>query len=276
MPTYIKRLTLKGLFDVDYTADDLTSAYEFEPKDGVYTISVTYNTTQTLMLTAHLDRLEDSARRENIPLQYDRDRLKSTLRQMILDSDFGDVKFRLTVPRETPDEIIITLEPFVRPSKTLIEEGARCTTSRAGSRHNPSAKTMDWIHDRKQIEAEMPEGIYHVFLVDQEGYMLEGLSSNFFAILNGELRTAGEGVLIGTSQRIVFQICEGIIPLRKDAIHMDDIPSLSEAFLTSSSRGIIPVVEIDGIAIDDGTVGDKTKQLRQAYQAWMNEHLEEL
>lgn len=275
MPTSIKRLTHKGLIDVDYTAEDLKSASEYEPNDGIYTLTITYNMTQTLMFDAHLDRLEDSAQHENISLQVDRTQLKSALRQMITESGFGDVKFRVTVPRDAP-ELILTIEPFTPPSQTLIEQGARCITSQEATRHNPTAKTTQWAHDRKKLESAMPDGVYHTFLVNQDGYLLEGTSSNFYAILNGELRTAGEGVLGGISQRIVFQTHEGIIPLRKDPVHVDDIPNFSEAFLTSSTRGIIPVIEIDGIAIGDGKVGEKTKQLRQAYQAWMNEHLEEL
>jgi branched-chain amino acid aminotransferase len=276
MPTTIKRLTQNGLIDVDYMADDLKSAAEYEPNDGIYTLTITYNTTQTLMFNAHLDRLEDSAQHENIPLQYDRIQLKSALRQMIVESGFGDVKFRVTVPWDTPNELILTMEPFTPPSQTLIEQGARCMTSQEATRHNPTAKTTQWAHNRKKLESAMPEGIYHTFLVNQDGYILEGTSSNFYAILDGELRTAGEGVLEGISQRIVFQTHDGIIPLRKDPVHVDDIPNFSEAFLTSSTRGIIPVIEIDGIVIGDGNVGAKTKRLRQAYQAWMNEHLEEL
>ena len=276
MPTVIKKLTSTGLENVDYTANSLKEAAQYESNDGIYTVTNTYNQTQTLMFDAHLDRLEDSAKRENIPLKYDRARLKSTLRQMILDSGFGDVKFRVTVPRETPDALILTVEPFTPPSRELIENGTRCITSKAGVRHNPAAKTTDWMHDRQALEEAMPAGIYDTFLVNPDGYMLEGLGSNFYAILDGELRTAGEGVLAGISQKIVFQIHEGIIPLRKDAVHIEDIANFNEAFLTSSSRGIIPVVEIDGILIGDGQVGEKTKRLRQAYQVWMNNHLVEL
>lgn len=276
MPTYIQRLTPDGLYDVDYTADNLKSAAQFESTDGIYTVTNTYNTTQVLMFDSHLDRLEDSARRENIPLVYDRNQLRMSLRHMIRTSGFGDVKFRITVARETPDELLLTLEPFSPPAQSLIEEGTRCITSQAGARLHPEAKTTDWMQNRKSFEEAMPDGIYDTFLVNQNGYILEGLASNFYAILDGELRTAGEGVLAGISQKIVFQIHENILPLRKDAVHVDDIPQLSEAFLTSSSRGIIPVVEIDGIAIGTGQVGEKTKQLRQAYQAWLNDHLKEL
>ncbi|MEZ4667071.1 MAG: aminotransferase class IV [Anaerolineae bacterium] len=71
-------------------------------------------------------------------------------------------------------------------------------------RQNPSAKTTGWMHDRDQVN--LPEGIFTGLLLDFEGKILEGMSSNFYAILNGELRTAGEGVLPGIAQQIIFEI----------------------------------------------------------------------
>src|SRR5690606_34550204 len=103
-----------------------------------------------------------------------------------------------------------------------------------------------------------------------------GLSSNFYAILHGELRSAGKDVLPGIAQQIVYEVAPGIVSVRRDAVNVFDIPRLEEAFITSSSRGIIPVVAIDGITIGSGKSGEKTQALRQRYQAWVNAHLEEL
>ena len=98
MPCLIRRLTASGLQTVDYSAESLADAAEFESRDGVYTVANTFHQTQTLKLDAHLDRLEDSARRVGIALDLDRARLRSSLREMILDSGYGDVRFRITVP----------------------------------------------------------------------------------------------------------------------------------------------------------------------------------
>ena len=69
MPAIVKRLTAAGLADVDYAAASLDEAAAFEPRHGVYTVSNTHRRTQTLLLDAHLDRLEDSARREGFALR---------------------------------------------------------------------------------------------------------------------------------------------------------------------------------------------------------------
>ncbi len=273
MTCIIRILTSEGLHDADYRADSLAEAVQFEP-EGIYTITNTYRATQVLKLDSHLDRMEDSARREGITLQLDRKRLRGALRQMILDAGFGDVRFRVTVPRAEPEQYILSIEPFAPPSKALIEGGVRCITAPGMMRRNPAAKTNDWAQNRDQFT--LPTGIYEALLVNDAGEILEGFGSNFYALLNGELRTAGEGVLPGVAQQIIFTIAPEILVLRKDAVREADIPRLSEAFITSSSRGVIPIVEINQILIGDGKPGQSTSAIRQAYNAWVEHHLEEL
>ncbi|MBZ0300106.1 MAG: aminotransferase class IV [Anaerolineae bacterium] len=272
-PAFIQELTPQGLHAVPYRADSLADAAQYEP-DGIYTVTNTYHTFQTLKLDAHLDRMEDSAAREGIPLKLDRRRLREALRQMISKAQFGDVRFRITVPREVPNHAILTLEPYVPPSPALINGGVRCVTVPGLLRRNPAAKTNDWVADRSAVT--LPEGIYQGLLVNDQEQILEGFSSNFYAILNGELRTAGEEVLAGIAQQIIFAVAPGILILRRDAIRMSDLPDLNEAFLTSSSRGVIPIIEIDEQSIGDGAPGPRTMAIRRAYNKWVEAHLEDL
>lgn len=276
MPALIKILTPAGLQPAPYSASSLAEAAEYEPEEGVYTVANTFNTFQTLKLNAHLDRLEDSARRADVPLRLDRAALRTALRTMIAESGFGDVRFRITVPKAEPQNFILSIEPFTPLSPAIIEKGVRCITAANSARHNPAAKTTDWMHLRKALQDAMPAGIYDTFLLNEQGLILEGLSANFYAILAGELRTAGEGVLAGIAQQIVLETAPPIIPVRQEAVHVSQIADFSEAFLTSSSRGIVPVVEIDGIPIGAGVPGEKTLALRAAYQVWVNQHLEDL
>ncbi len=275
MPVIIKRLTKQGLVDVEFDADSLQEAAKYEPRAGVYTVSNTYERTKTLLFDAHLDRLEDSAQREGFALDYERKQLKAALREMIIESNHGDVRFRISVPAQSPEEMILSIEPFQAPSPQLIEAGARCITSTM-ARHNPASKSSEWMHRRQALEAAQPADIYETFLLDPRGNLLEGASSNVYAILDGELLTAAAGVLAGISRMIVLEVCENIVPLRSTAPNIADIDCFSEAFLSSSSRGLIPVVELDGAPIGDGRVGATTLALRKAYQRWVSAHLEEL
>jgi branched-chain amino acid aminotransferase len=272
-PCIIKQLTPDSLYDVDYTASSLAEAVRFEP-EGIYTVTNTYNTFQVLKLDAHLDRMEESARREGMVFTLDRPRLRAALRQMIADADYGDVRFRVTVPYAQPDFYLLSIEPFSPPSPELIETGVRCITVPGIARRNPAAKTNDWAQNRSQ--QTLPPDIYEGLLVSDQGEILEGFGSNFYAVLDGELRTAGAGVLPGIAQQIVFEVGPNVIPLRREAIQVNDIPLLTEAFMTSSSRGVIPIVAIDGITIGVSKPGDKTRAIRTKYLEWVKAHLEEL
>jgi branched-chain amino acid aminotransferase len=276
MPTYIRKLTPYGLEPVNYTAETLNGAAQYEPSDGVYTVTNTYQTTKVLKFDAHLDRMEDSARRANIPLRLDRRRLRSNLRKMIQEANFGDVRFRITVPRSQTDTFIISLEPYVPPADNIFQQGVRVITAANSARNNPAAKTTDWMHDRGRLTEAQPAGIYDTLLLDAAGNMLEGLAANFYAVLDGELRTAGSGVLPGIAQQIVFEVALGLLPVVKVAPNIADLPRIAEAFITSSSRGVIPVIEIDGNKLGDGTPGYWTQRIRVAYLQWAKEHLEEL
>lgn len=273
-PCMIRILTPDGVQPATYTADSLADAAKHEPEDGVYTVANTFHTVQVLKFDAHLDRLEDSARRQNIPLTLERPRLRAALRDLIADAGYGDVRYRITVPKNNPDHLILSVEPFKPISGELILAGVRCVTFPNSARRGAAAKTTDWMRLRDTLT--LPDRVYEGLLLNAQGDILEGKSSNFYAVLNGELRTAGEGVLPGIAQQIVFDIAPSVITLHQVAVNVRDLPQLSEAFITSSSRGIVPVVEIDGTTIGNGTPGAYTQLLREHYQSWVASHLENL
>ncbi|PJF34267.1 MAG: hypothetical protein CUN49_16530, partial [Candidatus Thermofonsia Clade 1 bacterium] len=87
----------EGLREAPYRADSLAEAVPYEP-EGVYTITRTFNRDHVLMLDEHLDRLEESARLEDIPIQLDRAALRTALRTLIDQSGYAESRFRITVP----------------------------------------------------------------------------------------------------------------------------------------------------------------------------------
>jgi branched-chain amino acid aminotransferase len=190
------------------------------------------------------------------------------------------VRFRITVPAETPDRLILSIEPFRPYPAALYEVGVAVSLAHDTVRHSPEAKTTAWIHDRAAIEAALPEGAYTAVLVGNDGQLLEGVSSNFYAIVDGALRTAGADVLGGIAQQIVLLIAPDLIPVRREAITLGDLPRVQEAFITSASRGIMPVVRVidptHGITFGDGRPGERTRALRERYLAWASAHAETL
>lgn len=273
MPAYIKKLVGHQLQAVTYQAASLTDAVQYEPSDGIYTVANTFNTYDTIKLDAHFDRMEDSAARQHFVLRLNRQRIRQALRQMINEAQFGDVRFRVTVSRAQPDVVILSMEPYTPPSDALTQQGVRCITAPNRARHNAAAKTTDWMFARQQLMDAMPTDIYDTFLLDAENHILEGLGANVYVIMDDTLYTAADSILKGISRQIILEIAPTLLTVKEKAPSVAEISRFDEAFLTSSSRGIIPVIEIDATAIGNGTVGKYTRRLQAAYHDWVQTHL---
>ncbi len=272
-PVLRKRLTATGPVAEPCTAESLQQTAPNEP-EGVYTVCNTQRGGRVLHLDAHLDRLEESAARQGFALRVPRARLRQALRSMVGEAGFDDVRFRISAPRAAPDELLITLEPWQAPPEVLRRDGVRCVTAPGLARHDPAAKDSAWLQQRHDVV--LPSSAYEALLVNPAGAILEGFSSNFHAIVAGELRTAGSGVLAGITRGIILQLVPDILPLRLSPVNVNDLPELDEAFISSSSRGLIPVVQIDGQIISDGRPGPYTLAIARSFQQYVDRNLEEL
>lgn len=264
-------LTPNGLTSTQYRAESLAEAAQYEPT-GVYTVTRTYQTGKALLLDAHLDRLEESARLENIPVDLDRESLRRGLRELIRQSGYEESRFRITIPTAEPHCVYLALEPLQPVPPEVRQNGVRVITIHA-KRENPIAKSTTWMEQRQKATQGRMEGMYEAFLVDDGGNILEGTSSNFYAILDGVLHTADEGILKGISRIVLLEVVQGVVPISFSPVSVKNIPDLEEAFLTSSSRGVIPIVEIDGQKIGSGNPGAVTLDLQRRYDAWTDANI---
>ncbi|MEZ4654576.1 MAG: aminotransferase class IV [Candidatus Eisenbacteria bacterium] len=206
---------------VSCPADSLAEAARFEPAAGVYTVDRTYPGGKVVALDRHFDRLEGSARAEGMLLRVDRAALRTLLREMLDESGFDLARFRLSVAEDRPDEVRITMERFRPVPLEVRSKGVRCV--RVGShRYHPQSKTLGWMHGREAL----PESVYEGLLSSSAGEILEGLSSNFFAITADTLRTAGDEVLFGMARGVVLQIAPAIVAVALRAISWTRSPNV--------------------------------------------------
>jgi branched-chain amino acid aminotransferase len=264
-------LTADGLLPTPYSAGSLAEAAAHEPR-GVYTITRTYRGDQALLLDDHLDRMEESARLEGVALQLDRTALRAGLRTLLKSAGYAEARFRLTVPFDAPNSLYLSAEPFTPIAPEVIQRGVRVITLSL-RRDNPAAKTTDWVSARRETVEHFPPGVYEGILLSRQGALLEGTSSNFYAVLDGALRTAGEGVLSGISRKALLQIAPQILPVDLRPVHRDELWAVEEAFLTSASRGVVPIVLIDAQIIGNGAPGPQTMWLREVYEEWTAAHI---
>ena len=124
-----------------------------------------------------------------------------------------------------------------------------CVEVRGAPRANALAKDSAWIAERAPLEALMaaatlPPGgsMNELLLQTAEGELLEGSQTNFYALIDGAVHTAGEGVLAGTVRRLLLEVCkrEGI-PVVLSPPTLDSAASWEGALISSTSRLLLPV-----------------------------------
>ena len=107
-------------------------------------------------------------------------------------------------------------------------------------RENPHAKDTRFIATATAAYAALPSGIEEGLMVAEDGVVLEGLSSNFFAVRGSRLWTEEERVLRGVTRALVLEVAATVLPIERTGSPLD--PSVAECFITSVSREVMPVV----------------------------------
>jgi branched-chain amino acid aminotransferase len=159
--------------------------------------------------------------------------------------------------------VYIAAEPLHVPPERAYAEGVKTITVEM-QRQTPKAKLTRFIERSGSVRQALPQDVNEAIMVNAQGQVLEGLTSNFFGVLDGVLWTAEEGVLSGITRSLTLECAARLgIPVTLQALHKGQIPILKEAFITSSSRAVLPVRQIDDCRFT--APGPLTHQLMDAY-----------
>ena len=262
MTVHVYAFTSTDLRLIDLTGPTL-DAVSLQLPDGIYTGLRTYDRNRISGLSAHLQRLVDSHALIGRPLRLDPSLLRSALRQVISRENLAVARLRITLPFDRA-EAYISIEPFQLHPEEFYRCGVRCATTHL-RREIPGAKRTNFIAPSRALKAETDPGIHEMLLVDDRGRILEGLTSNFFAVLAGQLYAADDDVLQGVTRGAVLADAADLGEVVYDSITLDDLPQVTEAFITSSGREVMPVIQIDQHRIGTGQPGEVTKELMARY-----------
>jgi branched-chain amino acid aminotransferase len=241
---------------------------------GVYSVFRLYEGGRVLRLDRHLGRMRRSA--EKLPMDYPHtdDWFRAMVRRAVEASGIEIPRVRITVPYDAPETAIISLEPHIPDPEDVFKKGVAVGLANV-HRERPEIKDSRFIEKRAGLRAAQSDA-FEIILVDDQGRLLEGTRTNFFAVDDGELRTAADGVLEGIGRGIVLNIAPDVIPVRQEAIRTVDLPQIDEAMLSSASRGVIPIVKIGNVTIGTGRPGPVTTRLRERFIAQEESELEPL
>jgi branched-chain amino acid aminotransferase len=246
---------------------------------GVYTTFRTYQKNYVLHLFDHFERLENSAKLTGFPIQLDTLRVRRELRKALAQFPADETRVRISIDLTSSrtGDLYLLLEELRIPALEEYRSGVAVIT-RKMHRENPQAKVTSFISMADEVRnQESQANIHETLMVSEQGFVLEGLSSNFFGIRNQMVYTADEGVLPGITRKMVIEVAERAgYPVVLQNIKYEDLNKFSEAFITSASRAILPVARINNRPVGTGQVGKITRELMFAFQKNLDAVLDEI
>lgn len=249
------------------TLDGLTASLS----DGFYTtFSTLSGGARVLGLSAHLKRLYEPAQNLGLHPSVASKKIREYIAELTRQNLPNESRLRLILTKDTGD-VYIGIQPFVPVPEAVYRDGVHVIT-REMARHDPRIKGTDFIAQSAEQRKLVKDDVYEILLV-RNGKILEGMTSNFYAINGKTLITAQKGILLGVTRRVVLRLTRGqgmSIEYRSPGVD----ENFDEAFLTSSSRGVVPIVKINCKPVGQGRAGAWAKALSLAYQAYVIERSE--
>ena len=228
---------------------------------------------QPFRLDEHLRRLYRSAVLIDLEIPWSGEQIVSIVREIIARNSYRNAAIRLLVTGgESEDSMLpsgkpalaVLITPLGERDMERFAKGIKLITTRL-QRVSPEAKTTNYVAGVRALREALRRGAADALFMNKEGHVLEATRSNFFIFRGDTLVTPREDLLIGVTRNVVLELARGRFAIEERPIHLEELAQAEEAFITSSSREITPVVQIDDLSIGKGKPGPRTYELEQRF-----------
>lgn len=246
--------------------------------DGVYEVSAVLEG-RLIDNQAHITRLHRSLNELNIPQPVSDAEILAAQEALIERNGLAEGLVYLQITRGPADRDFAFPE---RPEPTLVmftqqhtlidapvaEQGIRIHTVEDIRWKRRDIKTVGLLAPSMAKQAALDAGADDAWMVE-DGYVTEGTANNAFIVTgDGVLRTRQLSNLIlhGITRAAVLRLAEQeTITIEEGPFTLQEAYAAAEAFITSATAFVLPVVSIDGHELGDGTPGPVARRLRQLY-----------
>ncbi len=236
----------------------------------------------------HLDRLEASARRLYMDLQFSREELVAAIEETLVAAGAqptDDAYVRLIVTRgagplgldftQVPRRsMIIVVAPANRPDDDFVERGLHVAfvdrLRMSMKALDPRAKTGNYLNNVLALHEARLAGADDAIMLNDAGEVTEATTANVYAIHAGSLTTPplDAGILEGTTRMRILALCAELgIETKQATLMPEQLLAADEVFVSSSVKGLLPVTQIDEQPVGDGRPGPCTRRIREAFEA---------
>lgn len=220
-------------------------------------------------LKEHFQRFRASASKLGLSVNYSDKDLEEILYNLMKKNQLQEAYCRMVLTggvsedhfsvQGTPSLVILIMPPFTLPNE-MYQKGVPVTTYVA-ERFLHECKSLNYLSGVLAQANAKKVGAFDAIYVDKEGYLLEATTSNFFAVKNGVLITPKEKILEGVTRRVVLHLAKNLVKVETRKVYKEEISQFDEAFLTSTTKKILPICSIDGVRIGKEDLRPITKDL---------------
>ena len=246
--------------------------------DGVYELVPVYSRVP-FRLEEHLARLERSLGAAKIRNPYSRAQWRSHIYEVIDAQAFEDqgVYFQVTrgvakrdhaFPKNVEPTVFMMSNPLVNPPQAQVEQGSAAVTAVDNRWHRCDIKSISLIGNclLRQLSAEAGAAETILF---RDGKLTEASASNVFIVKRGVIQSPPKSNLIlpGITYDVVVELAHANgVPIEFRDIAEAEVRAADEVWVTSSSKEILAIVELDGKRVGDGRPGSVFRRMYQLYQ----------
>ena len=233
----------------------------------------------------HLDRLERSCGELSIPMPVARRSLQFIMRELLrrnrlknanvyIQVTRGVAKRDFPFPADTPATLVLTTRAFQFDNNVKVKNGASAVTVPDIRWKRRDIKTTGLLAQVLAKQEAAESGAYEAWMVDDEGYITEGSSSNAWIVTrDGKLitRHATSDILRGVTRTALEKICAELqMKVEERPFTVQEAYDAEEAFNTSAVALVVPIINLDGHDIGDGRPGPVARKLYEEYRAYVD------
>jgi D-alanine transaminase len=255
----------------------------FQFGDAVYEV-FKFIGKRPIFLLEHYRRMQRGLRDVQIRNPWSEEEFVAAMHELLARTSFDDGIVYAQVTRGEaerahfwPDDIAPTALAYSRrfrfPDATKKEHGIRVITAPDHRWHFCQVKSVNLLGNALAKKQAQRAGADEALLM-AEGFVREGASSNFFAIRNGAMIThpLDEHILPGVVRdRVIELALRAKIRVDERPLREAELFDLDEAFITSTTQGVMPVTEIDGRVIRNGRRGEVTGRVQGLFDGLEND-----
>jgi len=224
-----------------------------------------------VFLEDHLDRLFRSAVLMRLELKQSRDEIKVRIKRLIERNNLNDSGIKVILTGGFSSDgfniaepnLIISQQAFQIP-RSMSEKGISILTHEY-QRQFSDAKTLDYLQ-AIWLQPILKEKKADDVLYYSDGMIRECPRANIFIVTKDQkVLTPESGMLKGVTRKQVLEISADAYETETRDISMEELRNAKEVFITSTTKNILPVVQVDGHVIADGKPGEVSRALALEY-----------